>query len=71
MPETTSELSITAQLFIAAGVKRVVFVDDRFGITQERVQSDANDLSIEQLQSCGAFVGGTRGTAGTWCHWRW
>lgn len=55
MPEQIVERSILSQLFAAAGITRVVFVDDRFGITPERLQSDANELSIDDLQSCGAF----------------
>src|SRR5260370_668494 len=55
MPETKSELTITAQLFAAAGIRRVVFVDDRFGISAERIQYDADELSMEQLSVCGAF----------------
>jgi hypothetical protein len=55
MPETTSEPNIIIQLFNAAGVKRVVFIDDRFGISAARIQSDANELTVEQLQSCEAF----------------
>lgn len=52
---TTSNPSIIAQLFTAAGIQRVVFVDDRFGITTERVESLANELPREALAGCGAF----------------
>jgi hypothetical protein len=57
MPEKKTEASVTAQLFAAAGIKRVVFVDDRYGITHQRIQDDANELSIEQLRDSGAFEG--------------
>ncbi len=59
MPEPTSSPtpSILNQLFKAAGIIRVVFVDDRFGITPDRIQADANELSIEDLQKSGAFAG--------------
>src|ERR1039458_621941 len=52
---TTNSPSIIAQLFAAAGIRRVVFVDDRFGITPERIESLANELSTEALAGCGAF----------------
>src|ERR1035441_2412475 len=55
MAAATSSPSIIAQLFTAAGIERVVFVDDRFGITTERIQSLANDLSIEELVKSTAF----------------
>src|SRR4051812_17893226 len=55
MTEAKSEASLTTQLFAAAGIKRVVFVDDRFGITAERIQSEVDNLAIEQLRDCGAF----------------
>jgi hypothetical protein len=55
MEVATSNPSLVAQLFTAAGVKRVVFVDDRFGITPGRIQSLANDLTREQLATSQAF----------------
>jgi hypothetical protein len=55
MAATTSSPSIIAQLFAAAGVKRVVFVDDRFGVTSERIEALANELTKEALAGCGAF----------------
>src|ERR1017187_3580284 len=59
MPEkkTETETPITAKLFAAAGIKKVVFVDDRYGITHKRVQDDADELSIEQLRDSAAFSG--------------
>src|SRR5690349_19570542 len=54
---TTNKPSIIAQLFAAAGIQRVVFVDDRFGITTERIESLANELTKESLAGCGAFPG--------------
>ncbi len=55
MPEVRTEPTITAQLFAAAGISRVVFVDDRHGITHQRLQDDANGLEMEALQKSGAF----------------
>lgn len=55
MEAATSSPSIVTQLFTAAGVKRVVFVDDRFGITATRIQSMADDLPKEKLDESGAF----------------
>src|ERR1039458_153098 len=52
---TTNNPSIIAQLFAAAGIRRVVFVDDRFGVTTERIESLANELTKESLAGCGAF----------------
>src|ERR1035441_10193505 len=55
MEAATRNPSIIAQLFTAAGIKRVVFVDDRFGITPERIQSLANELAREELARSEAF----------------
>jgi hypothetical protein len=55
MLPTTSNPSIVAQLFTAAGIRRLVFVDDRFGITPDRVGAQTNDLTIEVLGQSGAF----------------
>jgi hypothetical protein len=57
MPENKTEISITARLFTAAGIKRIVFVDDRYGITHKRLEEDAIELSIAQLRDSGAFEG--------------
>src|ERR1017187_1557949 len=59
MGSTASNPSIIAQLFNAAGVRRVVFVDDRFGVTTERIESLANELKRESLADCGAFPADT------------
>lgn len=56
---TPNRPSIIAQLFAAAGIKRVVFVDDRFGITTQRLESLANELTKESLAGCDAFPAGT------------
>lgn len=55
MERATSKPSIIAQLFAAAGIQRVVFVDDRFGITTQRIELLANELTKESLAACGAF----------------
>jgi hypothetical protein len=55
MPEMKSEASLTKQLFVAAGILRVVFVDDRFGMSTERIQAEADKLELAELQGCGAF----------------
>ena len=56
---TTSNPSIISQLFAAAGVKRVVFVDDRLGVTSERIEAMANELTLAVLANCGAFPAAT------------
>ncbi len=43
------------QLFDAIGIKRVVFVDDRFGITRERIGSVCRDLTFAQITASGVF----------------
>jgi len=49
--------SIVSQLFDALGVKRVVYVDDRFGITRERIASLCRDLTNAQIVSTQVFTG--------------
>jgi hypothetical protein len=59
MGATTTNPSIIAELFAAAGIRRVVFVDDRFGVTTERIESLANELTKQSLADCGAFPADT------------
>ncbi|MCX7429111.1 MAG: hypothetical protein NTW96_26235 [Planctomycetia bacterium] len=49
--------SVVAQLFQAIGIKRVVYVDDQFGITRERLATRCRDLTVEQLTASGVFPG--------------
>ena len=49
--------SVVAQLFRAIGIQRVVYVDDRFGITRERLATRCRDLTVEQLTASGVFPG--------------
>jgi hypothetical protein len=49
--------SIVQQLFDAIGIKRVVYVDDRFGITRERISIVCRDLTSEQITASGVFSG--------------
>jgi len=49
------EPSVVAQLFGAIGIKRVVYIDDRFGITRERIIALCRALSPEQIAASLAF----------------
>jgi hypothetical protein len=46
---------VLKQLFKAIDIKRVVYVDDRFGITSERIAELCRDLTSEQIVASSAF----------------
>ena len=49
--------SVVAQLFTAIGIKRVVYVDDRFGITRERLSALCRGRTAEQIVASAVFPG--------------
>lgn len=55
MAARINNASILERLLKAAGIQRVVFVDDRFGWTPERLEEMVNGLTIEQLRDSGAW----------------
>ena len=53
----SSGSTIVGELFNAIGVKRVVYVDDRFGITRERIASLCRSLSAGKIAASNVFPG--------------
>jgi len=46
---------VLKQLFKAMGITRVVYVDDRYGITRERITELCRDMNPEQIVASAAF----------------
>jgi hypothetical protein len=53
----TDDRPVVGQLFDAIGVKRVVYVDDRFGATKERLSALCLGLTSEAITASNAFPG--------------
>ena len=52
---TNKEKNPVEELFSAIGIKRVVYVDDRFGVTRERIADVCRQLSADQIATSAVF----------------